>query len=90
MFQKRLNREKAPSNDEETQKIGWEFDDAIQRLLDMQSSPWNRYPWNMKLTGEEKRENGPKLEESTEPEEDTDLEEEIDLEDGSDLIAAAR
>ena len=75
---------------EETQKVGWEFDDAVQRLLDMQSSPWNRYPWNMKLTGDEKKENGPEQEELMGPEEDTDLEEEIDLEDDADLVAAAR
>jgi hypothetical protein len=69
---------------EETQKFGWEFQDAVQRLLDMQSSPWNRYPWNMKLTGEEKKENGPRQQEPT------DQEEEIDPEEGTDLVAAAR
>jgi hypothetical protein len=58
---------------EETQKAGWEFDDAVQRLLDMQSSPWNRYPWDMRLTEDEKKENGPKQEEPTDRQESTDL-----------------
>lgn len=34
---------------EETQEDGWCFEDAVQRLLDMKSSPWNRYSWKMKL-----------------------------------------
>jgi hypothetical protein len=25
------------------------YEDAVQRLLDMPSSPWNKYPWNMNL-----------------------------------------
>ncbi len=35
---------------EQTQKDGWMTEDAFHRLLDEQSSPWNRYPWNMDLT----------------------------------------
>jgi len=26
------------------------YEDAFQRLLDMRSSPWNKYPWDMDLT----------------------------------------
>jgi len=26
------------------------YDDAVQRLMDMPSSPWNKYPWNMNLS----------------------------------------
>jgi hypothetical protein len=63
---------------EETQKVGWEFDDAVQRLLDMKSSPWNRCPWDMSLRDEEKKENEPKQEAPT------------DGEEGTDLVAAAR
>ena len=33
----------------ETQRNGYIFEDAYQRLLDMPSSPWNKYPWNMNL-----------------------------------------
>ncbi len=58
---------------EETQKVGWEFDDAVQRLLDMQSSPWNRYPWDMSLKEDGKREDGPNKEEPTDRKEATDL-----------------
>ena len=29
---------------------GDEYEDAFQRLLDMRSSPWNMYPWDMDLT----------------------------------------
>lgn len=35
---------------EETQKAGSLVEDAYQRLLDMPSSPWNKYPWNMNLS----------------------------------------
>ena len=28
---------------------GDEYEDAVQRLIDMRSSPWNRYKWNMDL-----------------------------------------
>ena len=35
---------------EETQKNGYVFVDAYQRLLDMPSSPWNKYPWNMNMS----------------------------------------
>ncbi len=35
---------------EETKKNGYLYEDAYQRLLDMPSSPWNRYPWDMDLT----------------------------------------
>jgi hypothetical protein len=69
---------------EETQKAGWEFEDAVQRLLDMQSSPWNRYPWKMSLREDKQQETGPQQEEPTDPEE------EIDWEEGTDLVAAAR
>lgn len=34
---------------EEMQEEGYKFEDAYQRLLDMPSSPWNTYPWNMNL-----------------------------------------
>ncbi len=34
---------------EQTQEDGWRCEDAFQRLLDMRSSPWNRYPWEMRL-----------------------------------------
>lgn len=53
----------------ETRDSGWRCEDAYQRLLDMQSSPWNRYPWRMKLrdgddegppTQEKRQEEGPK------------------------------
>ena len=39
---------------ESTQEEGWLLDDAFQRLLDMRSSPWNKYPWDMDLTGRTK------------------------------------
>ena len=32
-----------------TKKNGHLYDDAYQRLLDMKSSPWNKYHWNMDL-----------------------------------------
>lgn len=35
---------------EETQRNGYLYEDAYQRLLDMPSSPWNKYPWNMNLS----------------------------------------
>jgi hypothetical protein len=34
---------------EEMQKEGYKFEDAFQRLVDMPSSPWNMYPWDMDL-----------------------------------------
>jgi len=37
----------------ETIEAGYEYDDAHQRLLDMPSSPWNKYPWDMDLTDTE-------------------------------------
>jgi hypothetical protein len=33
-----------------TQEAGYLFDDAYQRLLDMPTSPWNKYPWTMDLS----------------------------------------
>lgn len=33
-----------------TKENGYLYEDAVQRLLDMPSSPWNIYPWNMDLT----------------------------------------
>jgi hypothetical protein len=33
---------------------GYEVEDAIQRLVDMPSSPWNKYPWKMDLGPAEK------------------------------------
>jgi hypothetical protein len=35
---------------EETQKYGFMYEEAFQRLLEMRSSPWNIYPWDMNLT----------------------------------------
>ncbi|HDZ69409.1 MAG TPA: DUF1266 domain-containing protein, partial [Phycisphaerales bacterium] len=35
---------------EKTKEEGHLFEDAYQRLLDMKSSPWNKYPWDMDLT----------------------------------------
>ncbi|MHC5073251.1 MAG: DUF1266 domain-containing protein [Planctomycetota bacterium] len=32
-----------------TKEKGHEFEDVVQRLLDMKSSPWNLYPWDMDL-----------------------------------------
>lgn len=43
---------------EETKKTGYLFEDAYQRLLDMPSSPWNKYAWDMDLT-DRKTVNGP-------------------------------
>lgn len=37
---------------EKTQENGWRYEDAFQRLLDMQSSPWNKYPWELRLKDE--------------------------------------
>lgn len=34
---------------QETKEGGYKFEDALQRLLDMPTSPWNLYPWNMNL-----------------------------------------
>ena len=40
---------------EQMEKDGWCYEDAVQRLLDMKSSPWNRYLWELKLkNGEDK------------------------------------
>lgn len=33
-----------------TVEEGKYYDEALQRLLDMRSSPWNKYPWNMDFT----------------------------------------
>jgi len=33
-----------------TKEGGYLYEDAYQRLLDMPSSPWNKYPWDMDLT----------------------------------------
>jgi len=44
---------------ENTQEDGWVYEDAVQRLLDMQSSPWNRCPWKMSLTEEKGKERQP-------------------------------
>lgn len=41
-----------------TRESGYLFKDAYQRLLDMRTSPWNKYPWNMDLT-DTKRVNEP-------------------------------
>jgi hypothetical protein len=35
---------------QETERSGWECEDAFRRLLDMRSSPWNRYDWDMDLS----------------------------------------
>ncbi len=59
----------------QTQKDGWRYEDAIQRLLDMRSSPWNRYAWTMKLKGNEDggtRPQQPPKEEPKEPKEKLD------------------
>lgn len=37
----------------ETQENGYLYDDAYQRLLDMPTSPWNKYPWTMNLGNSE-------------------------------------
>jgi hypothetical protein len=34
-----------------TLEHGYLYEEAHQRLLDMRSSPWNKYPWDMDLTG---------------------------------------
>jgi hypothetical protein len=34
---------------QETRKSGADIEDATQRLLDMPSSPWNKYPWDLNL-----------------------------------------
>ncbi len=34
---------------EKTQEEGYFFEDAFRRLIDMKSSPWNKYPWDMDL-----------------------------------------
>lgn len=36
-----------------TKKNGYLYEDAYQRLFDMPSSPWNKYPWDMDLTDAE-------------------------------------
>ena len=38
---------------ENTQKEGYFYEDAFQRLIDMKSSPWVKYPWDMDLTAAE-------------------------------------
>jgi hypothetical protein len=35
----------------QTEAEGYLFEDAYQRLLDMPSSPWNKYPWDIDLSG---------------------------------------
>lgn len=37
----------------QTETKGYLYEDAYQRLLDMPSSPWNEYPWDMDLTDKE-------------------------------------
>lgn len=37
-----------------TKEEGYSFDDAYQRLIDMPTSPWNKYPWDMDLTDKNK------------------------------------
>lgn len=32
-----------------SKKNGYRWEDAFQRLIDMPSSPWNKYPWDMEL-----------------------------------------
>ena len=34
----------------ETKKGNYRYEDALQRLLDMQSSPWNKYSWDIDLS----------------------------------------
>lgn len=34
----------------QTKETGYKCEDAYHRLLDMRSSPWNKYPWDMDLT----------------------------------------
>jgi hypothetical protein len=36
-----------------TEEDGYLYEDAFQRLVDMPSSPWNGYPWDMDLTATE-------------------------------------
>jgi len=38
-------------SDAETNEDGWRYEDALQRLRDMRDSPWNRYPWDLDLSG---------------------------------------
>ncbi len=54
---------------QETQQNGWLFEDAVQRLLDMQSSPWNRYPWDLELKDGGQKDSTPKEEPKEEPKE---------------------
>ncbi len=55
----------------ETQEDAWRYEDAFQRLLDMRSSPWNRYPWDMKLKEDEN--GGSRPEPQDHPEKETGL-----------------
>jgi len=36
---------------QQTETKGYLFEDAYQRLVDMPSSPWNKYPWDIDLSG---------------------------------------
>ncbi len=51
---------------QKTQEDGWIYEDAVQRLLDMQSSPWNRYPWKMTLKEGEDGETQPQQQDNQE------------------------
>jgi hypothetical protein len=46
---------------EQSERNGWEFDDAFQRLCDMRSSPWNRFDWDMDLSDTENMDGPNKL-----------------------------
>lgn len=54
---------------EHTQEGGWRCEDAFQRLLDMRSSPWNRYPWEMRLKEDQDGGIRPHPQEEQEPKE---------------------
>jgi hypothetical protein len=46
---------------EESERSGWECEDAYQRLLEMRSSPWNRFDWDMDLSETENMDGPNKL-----------------------------
>jgi hypothetical protein len=45
----------------ESERNGWEYDDAFQRLREMRSSPWNRFDWDMDLSDTENMDGPNKL-----------------------------
>jgi len=45
---------------EQTTNNGWQCEDAVQRLLDMRDSPWNRYPWDLDLSEDDPAPDQPK------------------------------